>query len=78
VVLSPNVAPIPDEALLMEEALAAIRRAITDEEAGEMTLAPTAEPRSSPDKTDAGLAGMFANKQTKPFTQLARLRRCCI
>ena len=30
----------------MEEALAAIRRAMADEEAGEMTLAP-AEPRSS-------------------------------
>ena len=30
----------------MEEALAAIRRAMTDEEVGEMTLAP-AEPRTS-------------------------------
>jgi hypothetical protein len=37
---------VHDEELFMEEALAAIRRAITDEEAGEMTLAP-AEPRRS-------------------------------
>jgi cell pole-organizing protein PopZ len=47
--------PVYDEELFMEEALAAIRRAITDEQGGEMTLAPTAEPRSSHDKTDAGL-----------------------
>ena len=39
----------------MEEAMAAIRRAITNEEAGEMTLAPAAEPRTPHDKTDAGL-----------------------
>jgi cell pole-organizing protein PopZ len=45
--------PVYDEEVFMEEALAAIRRAITDDEAGEMTLAPTA--RSSHDKTDAGL-----------------------
>ena len=39
----------------MEEALAAIRRAMTEEEVGEMTLAP-AEPRTSRDKlTEAGL-----------------------
>ena len=36
----------------MEEAMAAIRRAITEEEAGEMTLAP-AEPRASGEKTRA-------------------------
>ena len=36
----------------MEEALAAIRRAITDEEAGEMTLAP-AEPRTSHEEAGA-------------------------
>ena len=36
----------------MEEAMAAIRRAITDEEAGEMALAP-AEPRTSGEKTGA-------------------------
>jgi hypothetical protein len=38
--------PVHDEELFMEEAMAAIRRAITDEDAGEMTLAP-AEPRTS-------------------------------
>jgi uncharacterized protein len=43
--------PVHDEELFMEEALAAIRRAITDQEAGEMTLAP-AEPRTS--REDAG------------------------
>jgi cell pole-organizing protein PopZ len=37
--------PVYDEELFMEEALAAIRQAITKEEAGEMTLAP-AEPRT--------------------------------
>src|SRR5438105_14923271 len=36
----------------MEEAMAAIRRAITDEEADEMTLAP-AEPRTSDEGTGA-------------------------
>ena len=42
--------PVHDEKLFMEEALAAIRRAMADEEAGEMTLAPT-EPRSLPRRT---------------------------
>jgi cell pole-organizing protein PopZ len=37
--------PAYDEELIMEEALAAIRQAITKEEVGEMTLVP-AEPRS--------------------------------
>ena len=41
--------PVYDEELIMEEALAAIRQAITKEEVGEMTLAP-AEPRSSANK----------------------------
>ena len=36
----------------MEEALAAIRQAMTDEEAGEMTLAP-AEPRTSREQAGA-------------------------
>jgi hypothetical protein len=36
--------PAYDEELIMEEALAAIRQAITKEEVGEMTLVP-AEPR---------------------------------
>jgi len=44
--------PVHDEELFMEEALAAIRRAITDKEAGEMTLAAT-EPRTSGEKTGA-------------------------
>jgi len=45
--------PVHDEELSMEEALAAIRRAITHEEAGE-TASP-AEPRTPYDKTDARL-----------------------
>jgi uncharacterized protein len=40
------------EEVLMEEALAAIRRAITDEESGEMTFIP-AEPATFGDKTGA-------------------------
>jgi uncharacterized protein len=47
--------PVHDKGLFMEEAMVAIRRAITNEEAGEMTLAPAAEPRTPYDKTDAGL-----------------------
>jgi cell pole-organizing protein PopZ len=46
--------PVHDEEVFMEEALAAIRQAITKEEVGEMTLAP-AEPPTSHHKTDAGL-----------------------
>jgi cell pole-organizing protein PopZ len=48
------------EELFMEEAMAAIRRALTEEEAGEMTLVP-AEPRTSGERagakpmSDAGL-----------------------
>jgi len=38
--------PVHDEELSMEEAAAAIRQAMTDEEVGQMTLAP-AEPRTS-------------------------------
>jgi uncharacterized protein len=44
--------PVHDEELFMEEALAAIRRAITNEEVGEMTLAP-AELRSSHEQAKA-------------------------
>ena len=44
--------PLHDEELFMEEAMAAIRRAITDEEAGEPTLAP-AEPRTSREQAGA-------------------------
>jgi hypothetical protein len=47
--------PVHHDELFMEEALAAIRRAITDEEAGEMTLAP-AEPRAFGEKTGANLS----------------------
>ena len=52
-----------DEELFMEEAMAAIRRAITDEEAGEMTLAP-AEPGTSDEKTGANEAGLLSPKAT--------------
>ena len=44
--------PVHDEELFMEEALAAIRQAITNEEVGEMTLAP-AEPRTSREQAGA-------------------------
>ena len=44
--------PVHDEELFMEEALAAIRQAITNDEAGEPTLAP-AEPRTSREQAGA-------------------------
>ena len=46
----------------MEEALAAIRRAMTDEEVGEMTLAP-AEPRTSREQA-APEAGLMSREAT--------------
>ena len=46
----------------MEEALAAIRRAMTDEEVGEMTLAP-AEPRTSREQA-APEAGLLSREAT--------------
>jgi cell pole-organizing protein PopZ len=56
--------PLHDEELFMEEAMVAIRRAITDEEAGEMTLAP-AEPRGFGEKTGAKPeAGLLSPKAT--------------
>jgi uncharacterized protein len=56
--------PVYNEEVFMEEALAAIRRAITDEDAGEMTLAP-AEPRTSDDKTGAKPeAGLLSSATT--------------
>jgi cell pole-organizing protein PopZ len=56
--------PVHDEELFMEEALAAIRRAITDQEAGEMTLAP-AEPRTSREEARAKPeAGLLSPKAT--------------
>src|SRR5262245_45581683 len=55
--------PVRDE-VLMEEATAAIRRAITDEEASEMTLAP-AEPRAFGEKTGAKPeAGLLSREAT--------------
>jgi cell pole-organizing protein PopZ len=52
------------EEVFMEEALAAIRRAISDEEAGEMTLAPI-EPRTSGEQAGAKLeAGLLSRKAT--------------
>ena len=58
--------PVRDEELFMEEALAAIRRAITDEQAGEMTFAGT-EPATfgedaSPQPTNN--AGLLSRKAT--------------
>jgi hypothetical protein len=47
----------------MEEAMAAIRRAITDEEAGEMTLAPV-EPRSFGEKNGCETRGWLSPKAT--------------
>jgi cell pole-organizing protein PopZ len=44
--------PVHDEELFMEEALAAIRQAITNEEVGETTLA-RAEPRTSSEQAGA-------------------------
>ena len=44
--------PVHDEQVFVEEALAAIRHAITNEEAGETTSAP-AEPRTSREQADA-------------------------
>jgi hypothetical protein len=61
--------PLHDEELFMEEAMAAIRRAITDEEAGEMTLAP-AEPRAL--KNGCETRGWIA------ITQSNRRDRLCI
>ena len=58
--------PVLDEKLVMEEALAAIRRTMADVEAGEMTLAPV-EPR--PSREDAGAkrvpeAGLLSRETT--------------
>ena len=45
--------PVHDEGLFMEEALAAIRQAITNGEGGETTLAAPAEPRTSREQAGA-------------------------
>jgi uncharacterized protein len=55
--------PVHDEELFMEEALAVIRRAITDEEVGETTLAPT-EPRSSRGAKPTPEAGLLSREAT--------------
>ena len=46
----------------MEEALAAIRQAMTDEEAGEMTLAPV-EPRTSREQVGAKPEGGLLSRE---------------
>jgi uncharacterized protein len=58
--------PVHDEEVFMEEALAAIRRAITDEEAGKTTLAP-AEPQTSREQAGAQPipeAGLLSRRAT--------------
>ena len=58
--------PIRDEKLSMDDAMSAIRRAIIDEEAGEMTLTP-AEPRTSGEEAGAKRipeAGLLSPKAT--------------
>jgi cell pole-organizing protein PopZ len=71
--------PVNDEEVFMEEALAAIRRAMSDEEPGEMTIAP-AEPRTSDDKTGAKPeAGLLSSATTaaigSAFTRLSETAR---
>ncbi len=56
--------PVYDEELFIEEALAAIRQAISNDEAGETTLAP-AEPRSSREQAGAKPeAGLLSREAT--------------
>jgi cell pole-organizing protein PopZ len=52
--------PVPDEELFMEEALAAIRRAMSEEEVGEMTF----EPRTSGEKTGAKPEAGLLSRET--------------
>jgi|SRR6185312_1711355 uncharacterized protein len=57
---------VHDEEVFMDEALAAIRRAMSDEEPGETTFAPT-EPRSSGERAGAKPtpeAGLLSHKTT--------------
>jgi cell pole-organizing protein PopZ len=56
--------PIHDEKLVMEEALAAIRRAMSDEEAGEMTLAPTGQLSGKEAGRPIPEAGLLSPKST--------------
>ena len=53
----------------MEEALAAIRHAMTDEEAGEMTLAPV-EPRTSREQVGAKPEGWIAGPRSNCRSRL--------
>jgi cell pole-organizing protein PopZ len=58
--------PIRDEKLSMDDAMSAIRRAIIDEEAGEMTLAPV-EPQTSRQQAGAkptSEAGLLSSEAT--------------
>jgi hypothetical protein len=56
--------PVYDEELFIEEALAAIRQAISNDEAGETTLAP-AEPRTSREQAGAKPeAGLLSREAT--------------
>jgi uncharacterized protein len=66
VVVSVQQQSIRDEKLSMDDAMSAIRRAITDEEAGEMTLTPVA-PRTSGEGAGAKRipeAGLLSPKAT--------------
>ena len=55
--------PIRDEKLSMDDAMSAIRRAITDEEAGEMTLA-AAEQRTSGEEVGAKPRAGLLSRET--------------
>ena len=57
----------------MEEALAAIRQAMTDEEAGEMTLAPV-EPRTSREQAGAKPEGGLLSAKQLPQSALRSTR----
>ena len=55
--------PARDEEFVMEEALAAIRRVMTDEQPSETTLTP-AEPQSSSEETKTKDAGLLSREAT--------------
>ena len=67
--------PVHDEVLFMEEALAAIRQAITNDEAGEPTLAP-AEPQTSREQAGAKPifeAGLLSRQATAAILRMVAL-----
>jgi hypothetical protein len=67
--------PAYDEELIMEEALAAIRQAITNDEAGEPTLAP-AEPQTSREQAGAkpiSEAGLLSRQATAAILRMVAL-----